>query len=69
MAYETPRPGEWVQPVVVGYKAACCDCCLVHRIDFRIHLGRIQLRVRRDNRATAALRRARRIRVRLEARP
>ena len=29
-------PGEWVQPIRKGYMMACCDCGLVHRMDFRI---------------------------------
>lgn len=38
-------------------KAACCDCGLVHRMDFRIHKGRAQFRAWRDNRTTANYRR------------
>lgn len=30
-----PR-GEWVTPKMEGYKMACCDCCLVHSMDFRV---------------------------------
>ena len=37
----------WVQPVMKGYLLACCDCGLVHRLDFRIHNGRIQFRAQR----------------------
>lgn len=52
----------WVQPRRKGYKLACCDCGLVHAMDFRLvasaNGGRhIQFRVKRDNRATAAVRR------------
>jgi hypothetical protein len=35
----------------------CCDCGLIHRLDFRIVDGRIEFRARRDDRATAAARR------------
>jgi len=61
MRYDEPQPGEWVRPVKRGYKLACCDCGLVHRMDFR-HVaapnGRfIQFRVYRENRATAMIRR------------
>jgi hypothetical protein len=35
----------------------CCDCGLVHRMDFRIVKGRVQFRPFRDKRATAAARR------------
>ena len=36
--------GEWVQPITEGYRMACCDCGLVHLMDFRIHEGKIQFR-------------------------
>jgi hypothetical protein len=36
----------------------CCDCRLIHRLDFRIVDGRIEFRTRRDGRATAAARRS-----------
>jgi hypothetical protein len=49
--------GEWIQPIRRGYKAACCDCGLVHKVNFRIHAGRIQFQVFRDKRATEAKRR------------
>lgn len=39
---------EWVQPVVRGYKMQCCDCGLIHVLDFRIGDGqRIQFRAKR----------------------
>ena len=46
------------------HKTACCDCGLVHQIQYRIDevegLGdRVAIRVRRDERATAAKRRKR----------
>lgn len=55
--YETPAAGEWVQPIRRGYKQSCCDCGLVHKMDFRIYRGRAQFRAYRDNRATALVRR------------
>lgn len=27
---------EWIQPVRKGYKMGCCDCGLVHLLDFRL---------------------------------
>jgi len=48
----------WEQPVRRGYRMRCCDCGLVHIIDFRIFRKRVQFRVARDNRATAAIRSA-----------
>lgn len=40
-----------------NYRSACCDCGLVHEIQFRIKEGNVVFRVRRNNRATAAVRR------------
>lgn len=48
---------EWVQPVERGYRMSCCDCGLVHVLDFRVEDGRSQFRARRDNRATGQVRR------------
>lgn len=57
--YEEEDTGwtEWVEPVRKGYKMCCCDCNLVHNLNFRIHKGKIQFQVQRNNRATAACRR------------
>lgn len=55
--YEEPHEGEWIRPVRRGYKVACCDCGLVHSIDFRIKDRRIEFRVFADNRATGQVRR------------
>jgi hypothetical protein len=48
---------EWIMPKRRGYKMRCCDCRLVHTMDFRIKDGRVQFKPRRDERATAASRR------------
>lgn len=56
MKYEKPESNEWVQPIRKKYKMACCDCGLVHQMDFRIKRNRVQFRVRRDNRSTAGMR-------------
>jgi hypothetical protein len=61
MKYVTPKEGTWINPVKKGYKMACCDCGLVHRMDFR-HVAwgtgrKIQFRCWRDERATAGIRR------------
>lgn len=53
----TPKENEWVQPIRRGYRMYCCDCKLIHEMDFRVVSGRVQFRVRRNNRATAAARR------------
>lgn len=36
----------------------CCDCALVHRVEFRKHGSQIEIRMFRENRSTAAYRRA-----------
>ena len=48
----------WIQPVERGYRMSCCDCSLVHEMDFRVSDdgGRAQFRVKRHVRATAAMR-------------
>lgn len=55
--YNEPKDGEWVQPVRKGYKMCCCDCGLVHNVDFRVKDGCIQFRVSRNARSTALVRR------------
>ena len=54
--YPPQSDGEWVQPKRKGYKMACCDCGLIHRLEFRIASGRVQFRAWRHNRATMAYR-------------
>lgn len=55
--YYAPKPGEWVSPRRRGYRLQCCDCGLVHALDFRVAGGQVQYRAFRDNRATASVRR------------
>jgi hypothetical protein len=54
----------WVHPIRGGeeqakefYKFCCCDCGLVHDIDFREHPAGFMFRVRRNRRATGQVRR------------
>ncbi|HAR46328.1 MAG TPA: hypothetical protein DCS05_09220 [Nitrospiraceae bacterium] len=49
--------GEWIQPVHRGFKAACCGCGLVHRVDFKVVNGAVWFRESIDARSTAAVRR------------
>jgi hypothetical protein len=51
----------WVQPVKRGYLLACCDCGLVHRMDFRVEEGRAQFRAQRAEVYTARERKRRRL--------
>ena len=64
--YHTVKPGEWRAPRRRGYRVGCCDCGLVHRMNYRLHRnqnGRCQIQVQsfRDNRATAQVRRGMKI--------
>jgi hypothetical protein len=50
--------GEWIRPMPqTGHMMACCDCGLIHRMDFRVYKGKVVFRAYRDNRATANRRR------------
>lgn len=58
MKYVTITDGEWVEPTPqTGHQMACCDCGLVHKIDFRVVDGKVQFRPERLNRSTAQRRR------------
>lgn len=48
--------GEWIKPDPKQFQLGCCDCGLVHRIDFRIVNGQVQFRAYRDSFATQGLR-------------
>lgn len=55
-------PDGWIRPIRKGYKMMCCDCGLVHKIDFRLIKDgkrghKIEFRIDRDNRATGQARR------------
>jgi len=56
--YHKLEDGEWLAPRKRAFREQCCDCALVHVVDFRINAtGQIEFRARRDDRATAAARR------------
>lgn len=50
---------EWIEPDQKLYRIRCCDCRLVHDLQFRIDDGKVQFRARRNIRRTAASRRKR----------
>lgn len=61
------KDGAWVQPVMRGYLLGCCDCGLVHKLDFRIagvRKLRVQFRASRHIGQTKALRKREGITVR-----
>jgi hypothetical protein len=55
--FQMPRDGEWLRPVANRYTVACCDCGSVHKVDFRIVDGHVELRAYRAPRETRLLRR------------
>ena len=68
--YYKQKDGEWVRPQHNDYLMVCCDCGLVHRLNFRVlkdtprqGQNSVTLQAFRDNRKTAAFRRSHGIRV------
>lgn len=50
---------EWIPVNHRAHRMMCCDCGKTHDIDFRIDKeGKVEIRVRSNNRATSAARRA-----------
>lgn len=45
-AFPTAKDGEWIQPKMRGYLMSCCDCGLIHRMDFRIAWNKKETEVR-----------------------
>lgn len=46
----------WVAPRMSKYYLACCDCALVHEMQFKIASEQVLFRARRAGRYTARLR-------------
>jgi hypothetical protein len=67
MRYKKVKEMEWQMPILKGYKMACCDCGLVHTINFKIIQEadqdkevkgvRILMQASRNKRATGQMRR------------
>ncbi len=65
--YPTLYEGDSIQlnPQKRILKLSCCDCGLVHSIDFAVgHRQKLTIRLKRENKSTAMLRRHRRFRCR-----
>lgn len=50
------KSGEWVQPRMKSYFLQCCDCNLIHRLNFRVVIGKdgiakVQFQAFRANRS------------------
>lgn len=58
--YQFCKHNEWVRPIKKGFGFACCDCGLVHSMDFKhIKWGKgrkILFRIRRNEEETEQLR-------------
>jgi hypothetical protein len=55
--YYQVTDGEWIRVPKRGYKEQCCDCSLVHRMNFKVdEKGRIFVQTFRDHRATGGAR-------------
>lgn len=62
MRYGQVLDGELIEIAKkTGHRMACCDCGLVHRMNFYIVGKKIRFRAWRDNRATAARRRKKKV--------
>ena len=49
--------GEWIEVPMRGFKEQCCDCGLVHRLNFKLNeKGKILIQTFRDGRATSGAR-------------
>lgn len=62
-SYDVPG-NKWHRPAMKNYHMMCCDCSLVHVVDFRIRyvdegndvVRVVEMRARRDEKATKAMR-------------
>lgn len=59
---DSPRGSRWSKWIRVrkkGWRLSCCDCGLVHEINFRTQPdGTLELKVARDSKATGGIRAA-----------
>lgn len=46
------KDGQWIAPVRKGFLATCCDCGAVHRVNFRVRKGVLQLQAFRVKHGT-----------------
>lgn len=56
-AYKHVQPGEWVAVPMKNHRDQCCDCGLVHRMNYRIRNGKLEIQAFRDGPATGGARR------------
>ena len=61
--YTQVYDGDWIKPTPQrGHRLRCCDCGLVHVVNFAVRKGKVVFQAYRDKRATAAARRKKRSR-------
>lgn len=48
---------EWYRPDMKNAREMCCDCGLVHDVDYRVRRGRVEIRARQNPQSTANARR------------
>jgi hypothetical protein len=57
MKYPRVTDGDWVRPFMKGYRMMCCDCGLVHVVNFRVRNwksgAKVEFQAVRHKRATA----------------
>jgi hypothetical protein len=62
MTYDKQIQNKWLTPREEGFKLACCDCGLVHDVNFRVKDGRAQINfIRRNKSETTRIRKTHRI--------
>jgi hypothetical protein len=57
MKYPIFKDNEWITPHYTKFKLICCDCSLVHDVQFRIYKDKIQFKLKRNNKSTGQARR------------
>ncbi len=66
MKYTNQKDGDWIKVIRRKHKILCCDCGLVHNLNFRLKKDKIEFQAIRDNRATGQRRRYKNISVKIK---
>lgn len=54
--YAQAYDGEWMRIPWKGFREQCCQCALIHVVDYRVVDGKLEFRCTVDKRATTAAR-------------
>lgn len=54
--YAQAYDGEWMPIPWRGFREQCCECALIHVVDYRVVNGTLEFRCSIDKRATTAAR-------------